>query len=342
MGAACALLLSAAAFAVDRIELIDGSVINGKIISAEKGKFKIETTFAGTIEIKQDKIKTFTTDEAVNVGLAAGSTVLGKVESTDAGIAVVAKDGQLTAETGKVDAIWREGSKSPEERASDEALEKARRKWAFEASVAVAGRTGTSQKFGSDLGFKATLASERDKLIFTLAAENAKDNGVETSNRQYGSVDYSSFYSPDNGWYVRTSLEKDASKELDLRSATAFGFGRKLLKSKRQDLEFRFGINYLHETYTDNTNFGSPGLDLAVLHSYQFSNAKLVNSVSYTPAFKQFSNYRMHQESGLELPIGASLWKLKLGVANDYNSMPPAGTVRLDTTYFTSLLLNWK
>ena len=65
----------AASARADRVELADGSIINGKILSAEGGKLKVETAFAGTIEIAQDKVKTFATDEAVNVSLAGGSAV---------------------------------------------------------------------------------------------------------------------------------------------------------------------------------------------------------------------------------------------------------------------------
>ena len=94
IGAALGALLAATAFA-DRVELTDGSVINGKILSAEGGKFKVETAFAGTIEIAQAQIRSFTTDEAVNVGLAAGSSVLGKVEASGAGIQVKRKFWQV-------------------------------------------------------------------------------------------------------------------------------------------------------------------------------------------------------------------------------------------------------
>jgi len=335
-------LLAGLSFAADRIELTDGSVVMGKLLSAEGGKFKVETGFAGTIEIAQDKIKSFSTDEAVNVGLAAGSTVLGRVEASDTGIKVVASDGQMSAATGKVAAVWRQGGESPEMRKLKEEAAKKERHWAYEASVAIAGRTGASEKFGAAFGFKATLASAQDKLIFALAAERAEDNGVTTADRQFGGVDYSSFYSPDNGWYVRTSLERDKIRALDLRSSSAFGFGRKLIKNDHQDLEFRLGVNYLHDSYSNNTSFGSLGLDVALLHSFQFPNSKLVNTLTYSPAFSDFANYRLHHESAYELPLGASLWKLKFGVANEYLSVPPAGNERLDTTYFTSLLLNWQ
>jgi hypothetical protein len=326
----------------DRFELADGSVVLGKLVSAEGGKFKVETAFAGTIEIAQDKLKSFATDEAVNVGLAAGSQVLGRVEPADGGIKVVASDGQMAAATAKVAAVWRPGADSPQVRMLKEESAKKERHWAYESSLAIAGRTGASEKFGATLGFKATLESPQDKLVFGLEAERAKDNGADTANRQAGSADYSAFFSDRNVWYVRTALEKDEIKALDLRSTTAFGIGHKIIKTATQDLEFRVGASYVYENYTTGTRFDSPGLDIALLHTKSFKFSKLVNSLSYTPAFKNFSNYKAHHESSLELPLAASLWKIKIGVTNDYVSMPPAGTVRLDTTYFTSLLLNWK
>ena len=321
-----ALLCAGAAYA-DRIELADGSVILGRLVSAEAGKFKVETGFAGTIEIAQDKIKSFSTNEAVHVQLAAGSTMVGKVSAMDGGIAVVAADGQLAAPTGKVSAVWRAG---------------AERKWAYEAAVAINGRTGVSNKFAGAVGLKATLESAQDKLIFALQAEKARDNGVETANRQFASADYSSFLSANNVWYARTSLEKDSIKALDLRSNTSFGLGHKLIKQDLQDLELRAGVSYVYETYASGKKFDSPGLDLTLLHSYTFKSGKLANTLTFTPAFKDFSNYRLHHESTYEIPITASLWKLKTGISNDYTSIPQPGVERLDTLYFTSLILNWK
>jgi putative salt-induced outer membrane protein YdiY len=333
----------AAAKAADRIELNDGSIIVGKLISAEGGKFKIETTFAGTLEIAQEKVKSFATDEPVNVAITGSVPVLGQVAEADGGIKVEMNNSPAVIATGKVSAVWRKDADSPEARKIKAAAAAKIWHWAFEASAAVAGRTGVAEKFGADLGFKATLANATDKLVLTYAAQRATDNGVETANRQFGSADYSSFFnSPDNGWYARTSLEQDRIKQLDLRSNSSVGFGHKLIKNKREDLEVRIGLNYVYESYSNDTQFESPGLDVSVLHSYQFKTSKLTNAFAYMPAFKDFSNYRLHHESAFEIPLLASLWKLKIGVANDYNSMPPAGIARLDTTYFSSLLLNWK
>jgi hypothetical protein len=342
MYAAVALLLSASAFAADRIELNDGSVIVGKLVSAEAGKIKVETKFAGTIEVAQSEVKTFSTDEAVNVQLAAGSTVLGTVAQSGNGITVASTDGQFASDTGKVTAVWRQGGISPEVRKLQEEAAKLQRKWAFEASLAINGRTGGAEKFAGALGFKATLESSSDKLIFNLAAEKAEDEGVETANRQLAGVDYSAFFSENNVWYARSSIEKDSIKALDLRSTTAFGVGRKLIKQDNQDLELRYGLSYLYETYANGTSFESPGLDIGLIHVYKFENSQMNNVLTYTPAFKNFGNYRLHHESSFEMPINASQWKLKVGLTNDYTSKPQPGIDRLDTLYFTSLILNWK
>lgn len=326
-------MLSAAR--ADRIELNDGSVVNGQLVSAEAGKFKVETTFAGTIEIAQAAVKSFSSDEPVNVGLVSGSAVLGKVVGNGDGIRIESANGHVSSATTGVVAVWRQGADSPEVRART-------RKWAYEAGLAINGRTGGSEKFAGALGFKATLESKQDKLVFSLAAEKAEDNGVETANRQFAGVDYSSFFSERGLWYARTSVEKDTIKALDLRSSTAFGVGHKLIKKEFQDLEFRVGLSYIYETYANGTQFDSPGLDLALIHAYQFKNGKMSNSLSYTPAFEDFGNYRLHHESTYEMPITASLWKLKMGIINDYTSMPQPGIERLDTLYFTSLILSWQ
>jgi len=343
LGSLLALTLAGVALA-DRIELADGSIVNGKLLSADGGKFKVETAFAGTIEIAQDKIKSFATDEAVNVGLVAGSTILGKVEASASGIQVVAADGQMSAATGNVAAVWRPGADSPAVREAKAVAAKARRSWAYEASAAITGRTGGSEKFAGAVGVKATLESAEDKLIFAGAINRAQENGNETANDWKAGVDYSSFFAGKTVWYVRTDLSKDKIKAIDLRSNSAVGLGRKLAKNDKQDLEVRLGLGYTYETYTTGAaDFESAGLDVAVLNSQTLGWAKMNNAVTWTPSFEDFANYRLVHETSFDLPIGpGTFWKLRMGVNNDYQSQPVGGIEKLDTTYFTALILNWK
>src|SRR5207253_2237443 len=108
---------------------------------------KFETAFAGTIDIAQGAVKTFATDQAVNVGLASGSTILGKVVAGNAGIRIDSGSGQVTAATSGIAAVWAQGADSPEVRAHA-------RHWAYEAALGINGRTGGAEKFASALNFK--------------------------------------------------------------------------------------------------------------------------------------------------------------------------------------------
>src|SRR3954468_8792502 len=128
--ACCALSLAAAAFAADRIELTDGSVVLGKLVSAGGGKFKVETAFAGTILIAQDQIRSFQTDEPVNVRTGTG-TILGRVQPAGTETVVVAGGSRMTVVPTQVTAIWPQGTESPDAR-----------HWQYEAGLAITGRTG--------------------------------------------------------------------------------------------------------------------------------------------------------------------------------------------------------
>lgn len=328
----------------DRVELTDGSVVHGKLLSAENGKFRLETKFAGVIEIAQEQITNFATDEAVHVGLKAGTQVLGTVAPAANGIAVVAADGQMTSAAANVVALWRPGEDSPAVRDAKIAAEKLKRRWAYEASAAINGRTGGAEKFSGAVGFKATLASPEDKLVFAGAVNRAQENGRQTADDWKAGADYSASFDGAAVWYVRTELSKDKIKNITLRSNSAFGIGRKLARNSARDTEVRLGLGYLYETYTAGApNFESAGLDVALINSMPLGWAKMNNRLSWTPSFEEFANYRLVHETNFDLPIkGADFWKLRMGVNNDYQSEPAAGIRKLDTTYYTALILNWK
>ena len=86
----------------------------------------------------------------------------------------------------------------------------------------------------------------------------------------------------------------------------------------------------------------SAGLDLGLNSDIDFGTSKLVTRIAYVPTFEDFANYRLTHESYFQIPLANPNWKLHLGVSNDYNIKPPRGVERLDTAYFTRLVLHWQ
>jgi hypothetical protein len=64
------------------------------------------------------------------------------------------------------------------------------------------------------------------------------------------------------------------------------------------------------------------------------------HSTTYYPSFEGFGDYRLLISNAAEVPLnGSKTWKLKFGIRNDYDSMPNPGVEKLDTTYFTNLVV---
>jgi hypothetical protein len=124
----------------------------------------------------------------------------------------------------------------------------------------------------------------------------------------------------------------------------AAGLGYDLIKDAKQTLTGRAGLSFRYAGYKNprSEDVKAAGLDFGLNHRLQLENSILINRLSFVPTFEDFGVYVVTHESLLELPIASTQWKLRVGVANDYNSQPGRGVDKLDTTYFTRLVLSWK
>jgi len=335
-----AALLSAGALAADTIQTKDGSTITGKITKVDGGVIEIDTAFAGTLKIKQSSVASFSTEAPVTVRFKDGNTVIGTVSGTAGEVKVT---GGSVAATGSVENVtdaWLPGQDSPETRA----LKAGARKWRYEASADVLGKSGNSDSFASAFGFKATLAGPQDKLEFYANYARSEQDGTATADQSRGGIDYQSNFSGKYSWYVREEIGTDKIQGLDFYSNTAAGLGFDAKKTDRQVLTVRAGLAYRYESYSNGTSttIDAPALDLALIHDYTGATWKMGNKLTVLPTFEDFSVFRALHDSFVETPLAAGPWKLRVGIANDYNSEPLPGKKKLDTTYYTKFVLGWE
>ena len=321
----------------------DGSVINGKILSIDGGVIKVATSYAGEISINQSEVVTFSSEETINVATTGGNTFLGSVAGESGSIKIAAEGGTFETNVANVSAAWQPGEDSPEEKALKAEITANQRKWNFDASADISGKSGNSDRTATGISASAVLESKQDRLGFYASVDVAEENGNTTADELKAGVDYSSFFSDSLSWYARGEMEKDDIELLDLRTTTAFGIGKHVIRRDDQKLEFRGGFAYRYESFQDGSNVESPGIDLALIHFKDLGWGSLNNLLTYNPSFEDFGNYRVFHESSLDLPVGSGeFWKLRIGLSNDYNSQPIAGLKEMDTTYFTRLLLSWR
>jgi hypothetical protein len=330
-------VFSAAFVFADVVEIKGGARIVGKVSKIDGGAVVVSTDYAGAITIKQSEVVGITTDAPIAVRLNTGTRIDGKVSGSDGAMQIAGSEGVISTTVDKVAASWAAGGKDP-------AIAALERGWAFEAAVDVAGKTGNKEQLGTGFSFRATLAGSQDKLQFYSAYDRQITDGLKSADQFKAGVDYSNNFKGSNSWYVRNEGGFDRVKDIELYDVAAVGMGYDFIQKPKQVLTGRAGLSFRYAGYKNvkTEDVKAAGLDFGLAHRYEMKNSVLNNRISYVPTFEDFSNFVITHESTLELPLLSTQWKLRLGVANDYNSKPGKGVDRLDTTYFTRLVLNWR
>jgi len=333
---ACASFVASPASA-DIVETKNGARIVGKVTKIDGGNVYVTTDYAGDLTIKQSEVSGLTTESPVVVRLATGTTLQGTVTTAESGLKITGTDGQLSTQVDKVAATWNTGEEDP-------LVVSLRRHWSYEASADITGKTGNSEQLGTSGAFRATLKAPDDTLQFYTAYNRQVSDGVKSSDQFKAGVDYANNFSGRTSWYMRDEGGFDRIKDIDIYNTAAAGLGYDVIKEAKHLLTLRGGLSFRYEGYGDPTHedLKSAGLDFGLNHEWEFTTSKIVNRLTYTPAFEDFSNFHFTHESFYEIPLVDPAWKLRLGVSNDYNSKPGMGVERLDTSYFTRLVLNWK
>ncbi len=331
---ACSLLIAGAAFA-DTIETRSGARLIGKITKIDAGDITLETDYAGKLTIKQSEVVSLATDAPVAVRLESGTRFDGQIAAGPNGaVQIAGPDGTVTTTVSKLAASWEAGRIDPS----------VERKWVYEASVDIAGKAGNAEQLGTAAEARAVLRTVRDTLQFYTAYNRQVVDDVKAADQLKIGTDYQNNFAGRTSWYVRDEGGFDRVKDIDLYNIAAAGFGMDFIKEPKRTLTGRFGLSFRYEGYEDPTvaDVKSLGLDIGIQNDMEFDNSKLVNRFAFVPSFDDFANYRITHESYYQIPLANPAWKLRIGVSNDYNSRPAPGLKKLDTAYFTRLVLNWE
>jgi hypothetical protein len=328
-------LLLAAPLLADTVDIKNGARIVGKITKIDAGSVVVDTDYAGTITIKQSQVTALSTDAPVAVRLASGTRFDGRMTAGAGGaIQIAGSDGTISTTVDKVAASWAAGAVDP----------LVDRHWTYEASVDISGKTGNKEQVGSAADFRAALKTTQDLLVFYANYNRQIVDGTKAADQLKVGIDYSNNFAGRYSWYARDEGGFDRVKDIELYNIAAAGLGFDIIKEPKRTMTGRVGLSFRYEGYKSPlaADVKSAGLDIGLNNDMEFGNSKLVTRIAYIPAFEDFGNYRLTHETYYQIPLAHPAWKLRLGVSNDYNSQPPARVEKLDTAYFTRLVLSWQ
>ncbi len=334
----CAVVAFAATAArADIIELTDGSRIVGTIELVHEGKATIATAFAGTLKIDVATIKSVSTDAKVNVGVTSGDVLVGPVKPADGGGVVSSEKGEISFRVGELSAIWPEGTMSPEARALQP-------NWITTLEAGVISTEGNSDTLNANGRFDMRRKTSEDLLQFYASVQYSEQDDRRSKNEYIGGVYFERNLTKKLYWYARFELEHDEFEDLDIRATAAAGVGYYWVREDIREFKTRVGAGYRHESYDDGGTRNDPILDLGYDYRRQLASwAEYTHSLTYSPNIEDFAEYRLVGDMNLTFPIGSEdIWKFKIGFKKEYNSNPAPDRDRLDSTFYSNIVLEIK
>jgi len=333
----CLAALGGLRLSADVIETTNGARIVGKVTKIRAGVVSVTTDYAGDINVKQALVTSITTDKPVAARVANGTRIIGIVTvSPDGGVKITSPTGSIVTPVDKLVALWSAGDEDPD-------VVALRRKWSYEAGVDISGSAGTRSQLGTDVVYRAKLTGPADTFQYYTNYLRQETAGSVSADQFKAGVDYADNFTTVTSWYARDEAGFDRVNDISFYDIAAGGYGYDFIKQKDETLTGRAGLSYRYDEYSppDTPSLSSAGADFEVEYTRTFKKAKLHDKIALVPAFQDLGNYIIEPEFDYEIPITKSLWKLSIGMTNDYDSRPVGGVDKLNTIYFTRLVLSW-
>lgn len=327
------------------VEVDNGTRLVGIITKIEDGVVHLDPGFTGVIEVPMERVVRIESDEPISIRTERGEIQTGSLRSPAEGtVAVSGPSGSMTTPLNQIASGWQQGARDPIAVAEQAELKSQLRRWSYQAGADISGRSGNADNQRVGFNFRAVLDGPNDRLEFYGSYDYAETDGQRGADEIKGGTRFTSFFSGDLGWFLRSELERDTFEGIDFRSTNAAGLTYRFIKRDRMDLEGSAGFSYRYDSFMAGGSEDYPGLDFGLLFNWQFADwGRLTSTVSYVPSVEDFKDYLLEQDTGVEIPLGsADFWRLRVGLNNRYNSDPDTGREKLDTAYYVRLLLSWR
>jgi len=360
--------------AEDRVYLEDGTVLVGELQGWHEGALRIETGFAGSIEVETGGVVGVETAAKRVVSFGDGNRLVGRLVYDEGTQRLVdGPFGELTFDAGGIAALWAEGADPPRTRsleqevaaaraeaeaareavaadyearmaALEEELGTYRNPWAGQIELGLSGTTGNSETIETMGRLKLERHTPGDRLDLYLRGRFARSEGRETANQLSSGVKLEVDFSEQWFAFVRGDLETDRIENLSLRVEATGGVGYFWFEREQSLLKTLAGVGYRHETFDNGVIRENLMGELALEYEQAINPwVDFTHASRFRSSFEEAGDFLYAAETAGEIPLnGEKDWKLRIGMLNEYTSKPEGGADRLDTTYFANFVYDFE
>lgn len=226
---------------------------------------------------------------------------------------------------------------------------------------------GNTETTAFALDFAAQKAWDAHKLKLDIDALYGEDSSVETKNKVLGEINYDYQFAEHLAFNYILGYKMDKFSGFDYQLYTGPGLKYIALNSEAHKLNLQANVLYsedktmkkYYDAAGDEIVYPYPDgkgdavtTDPSVTDDYTgyvikgdyawqiMENLKFVQEASYRGDFEESERYFVYSKSGIESKINSML-SLGISYKVDYTNTPPAGNERTDTTFMTSLIIDY-
>ncbi len=313
----------------DVVRLRNGDSITGVVKLDQDGQLVMATEYAGEIRIEWSYVESLVTEGPVPLQLKNGEHFKGVLVESDPGTLKV-----LSEHGGETEAIAIEHVDGI--RLGKEDLTEADY-WTGEFSAGVTISDGNSR---SKTAYGRTeLVRESEFLRLTLNGRSnyESESGTETDKNNYGALKLDVFAWGDLYMYGLASFEYDRFEGIDLRTILSGGFGYRLLRTEKHELDVELGLAFTDENRRRDEDISYTSLRAAAKWKWKITDRIRFRTLfEIYPNLEDFDDFLIHSESRLLVRVYEN-FNLEGAVIWDHDQVPPLGQKRNDADFILAV-----
>jgi putative salt-induced outer membrane protein len=213
--------------------------------------------------------------------------------------------------------------------------------WKKDLSLGYTQTEGNTKAQSGQVSASLNRKTPGNETTLKFNALYSSSDGVMNGKKFYGMARYAYSFGNDLKWYNFYKLEGDQDyfADIEYRLTPSTGVGYWFSTTDDLKLLTELGIGYQYTEYRIETspNGGEPVLvPRFFVDKRLIGNLHLSEDLTMYPSLDDFRDYRFHSETALVNPI-TQRWSLKISYTDDFNSDPPVGFKKNDSTWLTSL-----
>lgn len=317
--------MSPLAASADEVLFINGDRLTGKIVEAADGKLKVKSDIVGEVIVDLSQVRTFTTDEPIELHVGEGNVLKSKVAAGPDGSVQAAGGGGVAAQAVALKDVKK--------------INPPPVKWTGAITASGLITRGNSHTDNLGIAIDAVRRAEADRMTvgagYLYGRQRDNDSGDQETTTDnwfvFGKYDY--FFNDKLYAFASGRVERDRIAFLDLRLSPAAGLGYQWVEKADFNFFTEAGLGWVYE---DFSNAGSDEYFAARLayHLDKKFNDKvtLFHNLEYVPSLEDADEFNINADAGIRATLTEKMFaEFKFEWKHD--SEPAPGAHKNDLRY---------